>query len=134
MRADGDLTVVVDLERGGGDLPAIVSSAPFAVVPPSVGDGEIIARPRGASSAAAATPSSASTRTLWTLKANPDYWAGKPAIETVRMLTTLNGQSPVDAFVAGTLDVTPDQLQRCRLDRLRPDARPVAPQRPVARR
>ena len=41
VRAEGDRTVVVDMERGGGDLPAIVSGAPFAIVPPSVGDGEI---------------------------------------------------------------------------------------------
>ena len=45
VRAEGDRTVVVDLERGGGDLPAIVSGAPFAVVPPSVGDGEISPAP-----------------------------------------------------------------------------------------
>ncbi len=42
----------------------------------------------------------------FTLKANPRYWAGEPAIGTVRMLTTLNGGSPVDAFVAGDVDVT----------------------------
>ncbi len=41
------------------------------------------------------------------LKANPRYWAGKPAIETVNMITTLEGQSPVDAFVAGDADVVP---------------------------
>ncbi len=35
----------MDLERGGGDLPAIVSGAPFAVVPPSAGDGEIVPDP-----------------------------------------------------------------------------------------
>ena len=33
VRAEDDRTVVVDLERGGGDLPAIVSGAPFAIVP-----------------------------------------------------------------------------------------------------
>lgn len=106
VRAEGDRTVVVDMVRGGGDLPAIVSGAPFAIVPASAGDGEI-------------TPSSGSLvgsggYTLervdldaFELKANPRYWAGKPAIETVRMLTTLEGQSPVDAFVAGDADVVP---------------------------
>ncbi len=43
----------------------------------------------------------------FTLKANPRFWAGEPAIGTVRMLTTLNGGSPVDAFVAGNVDVSP---------------------------
>ena len=41
-----------------------------------------------------------------TLKANPHYWAGKPAIETVHMVTTLNGGSPVEAFESGDLDVS----------------------------
>ena len=43
VRAEGDRTVMVDMVRGGGDLPAIVSGAPFAIVPASVGDGEISA-------------------------------------------------------------------------------------------
>ena len=36
------------------------------------------------------------------------------------MLTTLGGQAPVDAFVAGDVDVAPIELPRRRLDRLRP--------------
>jgi oligopeptide transport system substrate-binding protein len=43
----------------------------------------------------------------FTLEANPRYWAGEPAIRTVRMVTSLEGGSPVDAFVAGDVDVTP---------------------------
>ncbi len=106
VRAEGDLTVVVDLERGGGDLPAIVSGAPFAVVPPSVGDGEISPDPGKLVGSGGYTLERVDAD-AFQLKANPDYWAGKPAIETVRMLTTLNGQSPVDAFVAGDVDVAP---------------------------
>jgi ABC-type transport system substrate-binding protein len=45
VRADGDTRVIVDLERGGSDLPAIVSGAPFAIVPRSAGDGEILPTP-----------------------------------------------------------------------------------------
>ena len=45
MSAPDAKTVVVDMVQGGGDLPAIVSSAPFAIVPPSVGDGEISPAP-----------------------------------------------------------------------------------------
>ena len=41
------------------------------------------------------------------LEANPSYWAGEPAIKTVRMLTDLGGNSPVDAFVGGDVDVAP---------------------------
>ena len=119
MRADGDRTVIVDMERGGGDLPAIVSGAPFAIVPPSAGDAEITPDPgtlvgSGGYTLARVEPDA------FVLSANPHYWAGKPAIDTVRMLTDLQGQSPVDAFVAGDVDVTPDRVRRRRLDRLRP--------------
>jgi len=47
------------------------------------------------------------TSDTWTLKANPHYWAGKPAIGTVKMLLTINGQSPVDTFSSGTMDISP---------------------------
>jgi ABC-type transport system substrate-binding protein len=106
VRAPDDRTVVVDMVRGGGDLPAIVSGAPFAVVPASVGDGEISPTPgdlvgSGGYTLARVDPD------VFVLEANPHYWAGEPAIETVRMLTTLEGDSPVDAFVAGDVDVAP---------------------------
>ena len=54
VRAEGDRTVIVDMVRGGGDLPAIVSGAPFAIVPASVGDAEI-EPPRATSWEAGAT-------------------------------------------------------------------------------
>jgi oligopeptide transport system substrate-binding protein len=106
VRAPDDRTVVVDMVRGGGDLPAIVSGAPFAVVPPSVLDLEIVPIPRTLVGSGAYTLANIDAD-AFTLKANPHYWAGEPAIGTVRMLTTLNGASPVDAFVAGDVDVTP---------------------------
>lgn len=106
VRADGDRRVVVDLERGGGDLPAIVSGAPFAVVPRSAGDGEIVPNP-GSFVGSGGYVLSEVADDAFVLTANPRYWAGEPAIRTVRMLTTLEGRSPVDAFVAGDLDVTP---------------------------
>ncbi len=105
VRAEDDRTVVVDMVRGGGDLPAIVSGAPFAVVPSSVGDAEIIPHPGTLVGSGGYTLEGVDAD-AFTLKANPNYWAGKPAIGTVRMLTTLNGGSPVDAFVAGDVDVT----------------------------
>ena len=106
VRAADDRTVVVDMERGGGDLPAIVSGAPFAIVPASAGEAEITPDPgtlvgSGGYTLARVEPDA------FVLTANPHYWAGKPAIDTVRMLTDLKGQSPVDAFVAGDVDVTP---------------------------
>jgi len=105
VHADGDRRVVVDLEHGGADLPAIVSSAPFAIVPRSSGTGEIMPSPVGFVGSGGYVLSDVQPDAI-VLTANPHYWAGQPAIETVRMLTTLGGRSPVDAFVAGDVDVT----------------------------
>jgi oligopeptide transport system substrate-binding protein len=106
VSADGDRRVVVELERGGGDLPAIVSGAPFAIVPRNAGDGEILPA-AGDFVGSGGYVVSEVTDDAWVLTANPRYWAGEPDIHTVRMLTTLNGASPVDAFVAGDVDVAP---------------------------
>ena len=106
VHADGDRTLVVDLDRGGNDLPAIVASAPFAVVPPSAGDGEISPAPGTLVGSGGYTLERVDPD-AFTLKANPRYWAGKPAIDTVRMVTTLNGGSPVEAFEQGNADVAP---------------------------
>ena len=106
IRAGDDRTVIVDLERGGGDLPAIVSGAPFAIVPPGATDGEISPMP-GSFVGSGAYVLDRVDSDAFVLTANRRYWAGEPAIRTVRMLTTLGGRSPVDAFVAGDLDVTP---------------------------
>ena len=106
VHADGDRRVVVDLERGGGDLPAIVSSAPFSIVPSSVGDAETQPDPASFVGSGGYVLSSIDPDSI-VLTANPHYWAGPPAIGTVRMVTTLQGQSPVDAFAAGQVDVAP---------------------------
>jgi oligopeptide transport system substrate-binding protein len=106
VRAEGDRTVIVDLERGGGDLPAIVSGAPFAVVPPNVTDREIVPDAGSLIGSGGYTLASVDVAS-WVLKANPNYWAGKPAIETVELRTTLDGASPVDAFETGAVDVAP---------------------------
>jgi oligopeptide transport system substrate-binding protein len=106
VRAVDDRTVVVDLEHGGGDLPAIVSSAPFAVVPRGVGDAEIVPAP-GSMVGSGAYTIERIDPDRFVLKANPRYWAGEPAIATVDMVTTLEGESAVEAFEAGSLDVAP---------------------------
>jgi len=106
VRAEGDRTVVVDLERGGGDLPAIVSGAPFAVVPSTVGEADIVPDPGTLVGSGAYTLERVDTD-RFVLKANPRYWAGEPAIGTVDMITSLEGRSAVEAFEAGDLDVAP---------------------------
>ena len=106
VRADGDRTVIVDMERGGGDLPAIVSGAPFAVVPPSAGAQEITPDP-GTMVGSGGYTLERVDPDRFVLKANPNYWAGPPAIDTVNMVTTTGGVSGTEAFTGGTLDVTP---------------------------
>ncbi|HEY3333974.1 MAG TPA: peptide ABC transporter substrate-binding protein [Candidatus Limnocylindrales bacterium] len=106
VRAEGDRRVIVDLERGGGDLPAIVSGAPFAVVPAGAGDGEILPTPGSFVGSGGYVVKDITADTI-VLEANPRYWAGEPAIRTVNMLQDLGGASLVDAFVAGKVDVTP---------------------------
>ena len=41
------------------------------------------------------------------LQANPHYWAGRPAIADVTLVSDIGGRSTVDAFTAGDLDWTP---------------------------
>jgi len=106
VSAPDERTVVVDMLQGGGNLPTIVSSAPFAVVKSDVGNGEFGPTPGTMVGSGAYTLASVTSDT-WTLKANPHYWAGKPAVDTVKMLLSINGQSPVDTFAAGDMDLTP---------------------------
>jgi len=107
LKADdvaGDLTV--DLIRPATDFVNIVAGPTFSVVPPGIATGV---------SALAAGPGfvgsggytlTADTPTEMTLTANPHYWAGKPAITTIDLITDLSGRDPVTAFSAGDLDYT----------------------------
>ncbi|HEY2888312.1 MAG TPA: peptide ABC transporter substrate-binding protein [Candidatus Limnocylindrales bacterium] len=98
-----DGAVVVDLDRPGSDFPAVVASPSFGVVPPSVwrDHGAIPATNQVVSGAYAI---SAATDTELTFTSNPRYWAGKPAITTVHLITDIGGRSPVAAFEAGDVD------------------------------
>lgn len=102
IRADG-LDVVVDLTRPGSDFPAIVASPTFGIVPAAVwrDGGEI----DGASVAASgAYVVDGVTASVFSLVANERYWAGPPPIRTMRLLTGIDGRSPVAAFEAGAVD------------------------------
>jgi len=102
IRADGR-DVVVDLDRPGADFPAIVASPTFGVVPPAVWrDGEDI--DSGSSVGSGAYVLDGVTEDEYTLVANERYWAGPPAVATVRLLTNIGGRSPVAAFEAGDVD------------------------------
>ena len=96
--------VVVRLDRPATDFPTIVASPTFGVVPASVDGGDALEPgPRFVGSGGyVATAEDDGTTTL---TANPRYWAGQPAIGTVRLLHDIGGRSPVAAFEAGDLDL-----------------------------
>jgi oligopeptide transport system substrate-binding protein len=104
LRASGS-DVEVELERPGADFPAIVSAPLFAVVPPAAWrDGQdafgIDAVVSGGYAVVAVSNEEI------TLQRNDRYWAGPPAIATVRLLLDIGGRSPVAAFEAGDVDYT----------------------------
>jgi len=102
LRAQGS-DVIVDLDRPGADFPAIVSAPLFGVVPPAVWrDGGDVFGP-GAVVSGGYAVESVSTEEI-TLQRNEHYWAGPPAIPTVRLLLDIGGRSPIAAFEAGDLD------------------------------
>ncbi len=90
----------------GETCPRSSPGAPFAVVPPSAGDGEIVPTPGSFVGSGGYVVKDVTPDTI-VLEANPHYWAGEPAIKTVNMLQDLGGRSPVDSFVAGDVDVAP---------------------------
>ncbi len=106
IRALGRDRIVVDLLRPGADLPAIVASPTFAVVPPAVGRDPATLAP-GSFVASGGYRLTAAGPTTLTLEANPSYWAGEPAIRRLQLVTDLGGRSPVAVFEAGEVDYTP---------------------------
>ena len=105
LRADdgaGDLAV--DLVRPATDFVNIVAGPSFSVVPPGI-DTSVSALTPGPDFVASGGYSlTAKTATELTLTANPHYWAGKPAITTIDLITDLGGRDPITAFSAGDLD------------------------------
>lgn len=108
LRAD-DATndLIVDLVRPASDFPNIVAGPTFAVVPPAVGADPSALRPGERFVASGGYTLSGSTDSALILTANPRYWAGKPAIETIELIGDLGGGSEVAAFEAGELDYAP---------------------------
>ncbi len=105
LRADGD-AVIVDLVRPAADFVSIVSAATFAVVPGSFGDGGDPLSPAGFVASGAYILSGVEPDAL-ILTANDRYWAGRPAIATVRVVSDLGGRSSVSAFEEGEIDYAP---------------------------
>lgn len=105
LSADGN-RVEIRLRRPATELPAILASPTFAIVPPGVGrDADALRAGSGFVGSGAYRLVGVAGDEL-TLEANEHYWAGVPAIRTVHLLTTLNGRSPVAAFESGEVDYT----------------------------
>jgi ABC-type transport system substrate-binding protein len=94
--------VVVDLIRPGADFPAIIAGPSFAIVPKDFRD------PLGTRDFTWVGSGGYNLESVGTdellLRANEHYWAGTPAIQQVRLLTSIGGRSPVAAFEAGDVD------------------------------
>ena len=106
VRAEGDRRVVVSLDRPSADLPAIVSSPPLAVVPASMADRGVPLEANGFVASGGYRVADVKDDRI-VLGANEHYWAGRPAIGTITLITSLGGASPVEAFTSGTVDVAP---------------------------
>lgn len=103
LRADGN-AVEVRLRRPATELPSILASPTFAIVPPGVGSDPAALRPGPGFVASGAYVLVGQGEDELTLLANEHYWAGPPAIRNVRLLTSLQGRSPVAAFESGEVD------------------------------
>ena len=100
-----DLTV--DLARPASDFPNIVAGPTFAVVPPGVGRDSSALLPGDGFVASGGYVLSGQTDTALTLTANPHYWAGTPAVETIQLVEDIGGRTEVEAFESGDLDYAP---------------------------
>ncbi|HEX2626937.1 MAG TPA: peptide ABC transporter substrate-binding protein [Candidatus Limnocylindrales bacterium] len=104
LKADGN-DVQVQLEGPGSDFPAIVSSPLFGIVPPAAWrDGRDAFGKGGVVSGGYAVDSISDKEIV--LTRNERYWAGSPAIPTVRLVTDIDGRNPIAAFSSGDLDWT----------------------------
>ncbi len=89
--------VEVRLSHPELQFPAIVASPTFGIVPPGTPDGRV-------GSGGYVLQGTSSSEVV--LQANPHYWAGTPAIATVRLVPPVPEQNPVVSFVAGDVDYT----------------------------
>jgi peptide/nickel transport system substrate-binding protein len=103
LRADGD-RVVVELRRPASYFVSVTASPSLAVVPPDMGDAyRTSALPPGFVGTGGYIPAAQSETTV-TLRANPNYWAGEPALKTIEVVTDLEGRSATELFSRGELD------------------------------
>jgi ABC-type oligopeptide transport system substrate-binding subunit len=110
IHAVGDGDVQVDLTIPSVDFPAIASSPSLAIVPSNIDSNPSVLLP-GTFVGSGGYVLTALTDTETTMAANTHYWAGKPAIGTVHLLSTAGTTGSVASFEAGHLDYTPVYAQ-----------------------
>ncbi len=101
LRAEGS-DVEVRLKRPVPDFPAVVAGPSFGVVHSTAEGASAFEAGQLVSSGAYRLV--ARSGDAIELGANENYWAGTPAIPTVRLLTDLGGASAVAAFEEGDVD------------------------------
>jgi ABC-type transport system substrate-binding protein len=99
--------LTVELERPSADFVSVVASPTFAIVPP-----DIDADPNGPAPSPDFVASGgyrlvAAEPDELVLAGNPNYWAGPPPIDDIRIVTDLGGRSPVEAFEGDEVDYAP---------------------------
>jgi oligopeptide transport system substrate-binding protein len=104
IHTDGDRQVVVELERPAADFPAIASSPPLAIVPAAMAERGVPLQADGFVGSGGYLVSEVGPDRI-ELVANGRYWAGPPAIGSIRLITDLAGRSSVEAFEDGTVDI-----------------------------
>ena len=109
LKANGSSDVEVDLLSPAADFAAIASSSTLAVVPPGLDSDPSLLQP-GSFVGSGAYVLKNVTDVETTLTSNSHYWAGKPSITTIHLLSSIAGKSPVSEFEAGNLDYTPVSL------------------------
>jgi oligopeptide transport system substrate-binding protein len=102
LRAAGEI-VEVELVRPAADFVSVIAGPSFGVVPRQVVDAPTPDSARGFVGSGGYLLSDVGGTGL-TLQANERYWAGRPAIRTVYLVSDLGGRTIVDAYAAGDLD------------------------------
>lgn len=99
--------VIVDFTRPAAYFPAAAASPSLAVVPASLGSSAVGPQlPSNLIVSGAYVPVSETTTTI-RLVANPHYWAGKPTLGTVEIVTDTGASDPISAFESGDVDYLP---------------------------
>jgi ABC-type transport system substrate-binding protein len=101
---DGANTLTVDLATPAQDFPDIIAGPTFGVVPPRVGTDPAALAPGASFVASGGYTLTAESDTDLTLTANPNYWAGPPAISGLDLVEDIGGPREVEAFESNELD------------------------------